>query len=147
MEDKKYPQSGLPIRKSSDLLPGVFRTEANEKFLAGTLDPLVQPGALEKTVGYIGRRYGKTFTGSDVYLDSDETLRSRYQLEPAVTVKENGETKQFFDYLDLKNQLAFFGNISERDDNVTLQEHYSWARTSVSCSTRPSTGSDKRIPG
>jgi len=103
------------------------QTEANEKFLAGTLDPLVQPGALEKTVGYIGRRYGKTFTGSDVYLDSDETLRSRYQLEPAVTVKENGETKQFFDYLDFKNQLAFFGNISERDDDVTLQEHYSWS--------------------
>ena len=86
MADKNFPQSQLPIRKTSELLPQIFQTEANQKFLAATLDPLVQPGVLEKKVGYVGRRYGKTYNPEDVYLDSDETLRSRYQLEPAVVI-------------------------------------------------------------
>ena len=60
MADKKYPQSGLPIRKTVELLPSVFRSDTNDKFMSAVIDPLVQPGVLEKTVGYIGRRYGKT---------------------------------------------------------------------------------------
>jgi hypothetical protein len=126
MSDKKFPNSDLPIRKTSELLPKVFQTPANEKFMAGVLDPLVQPGVLEKTVGYIGRRYGKTYKGSDVYLDSDNTLRSRYQLEPGVVVTENNKISKFYDYIDFKNQLRFFGNTEERDDLVTAQEHYAW---------------------
>ena len=89
MSDKIFPQSGITIRKTVDLLPQVFKTETNDKFLSGVLDPLVQPGVLEKTVGYIGRRYGKTYKGADIYLDSDNTLRSRYQLEPGVILKNN----------------------------------------------------------
>ena len=80
-DNKKFPNSDIPIRKSSDLLPNVFQTPANDKFLSGVLDPLIQPGVVDKTVGYIGKRYGKTFKGKDVYLDTDQTLRSRYQLE------------------------------------------------------------------
>ena len=126
MTDKFYPKSELPIRKTSELLPQVFQTNANDKFLSGVLDPLVQPGVLDKVVGYIGRRYGKTYNGSDIYLDTDQTLRSRYQLEPAVTVLENDKVKSFYDYLDFKNQLKFFGNTSDRDDKTTAQDHYSW---------------------
>lgn len=126
MENKKYPQSEIPIRKSKDFLPTIFQTEANDKFLSGTLDALTQPGTLEKTVGYVGKRYGKTFNGTDIYLDTDDTLRSRYQLEPAVTFKENGSTVKFWDYLDFKNMLKFFGNEIERDNLVSKQEHYTW---------------------
>jgi hypothetical protein len=89
MADKIFPDSQIPIRKTSELLPQIFQTEANSKFLAATLDPLVQPGVLEKKVGYLGRRYGKTYKSTDVYLDTDQTLRSRYQLEPAVVVEKN----------------------------------------------------------
>ena len=67
------------------------------------VDPLVQPGTLSKTVGYVGRRYGKTYNGSDVYLDTDATLRSRYQLEPGVTVKDKDKVENFYDYIDFKN--------------------------------------------
>ena len=121
-----FPKSGLPIRRTVDLLPQVFKTETNSKFLSGSLDPLVQPGVLEKTVGYIGRRYGKTFNGKDIYLDNDETLRSRYQLEPGVIFKNNETIENFYDYIDFKNQLKFFNNNVERDDLVTSQDHYSW---------------------
>jgi hypothetical protein len=91
MTSNIFPKSGLPIRRSVELLPTIFQTDANEKFLSGVVDPLVQPGVLEKTVGYIGKRYGKTYKGSDVYLDTDQTLRSRYQLEPGVVIKKDRE--------------------------------------------------------
>jgi hypothetical protein len=110
MADKIFPESGLPIRKSVDLLPQIFKTNANEKFMAGVIDPLIQPGVLQKTVGYVGKRYGKTFKGSDVYLDTDNTLRSRYQLEPGVVIKNDDVVENFYDYLDFKNQLKFFNN-------------------------------------
>jgi hypothetical protein len=126
MTDQLYPKSQLPIRKTEELLPGVFQTDANKKFMSAVVDPLVQPGLLEKTVGYVGRRYGKTFVGSDIYLDSDNSLRSRYQLEPGVIFNNSGTIDNFYDYIDFKNQLKFFGNTVERDDLITSQEHYSW---------------------
>ena len=126
MADKNYPNSGIPIRKTSELLPRVFQTDTNDKFMSAVVDPLVQPGKLQKIVGYAGRRYGKTYNGSDVYIDTDQSLRSRYQLEPGVLSKFHNEINKFYDYIDLKNQLKFFGNSQERDDLITSQEHYSW---------------------
>ena len=126
MAKDKLPISGLPIRKTSELLPRVFDTSQNSKFLGGVLDPLVQPGVLQKLSGYVGKRYGKTYRGNDVYLDTDETLRSRYQLEPGVTVENNGAVTDYHDYLDFKNQLKFFNNESDRDDKITSQKSYTW---------------------
>lgn len=126
MADEIFPNSNIPVRKISGLLPNIFKTEANEKFLAGTVDPLLQPGKLDKTIGYIGRRYGNTFNPIDVYLDTDETLRSRYQLEPGVVVRKNDTVTDFYDYIDFKNQLKFFGNDIDRDDLTTYQETYTW---------------------
>ena len=126
MSKKVFPKSQLPIRKSLDFLPKVFQTDSNDKFLSGVFDPLIQPGTLEKTVGYIGKRYGKTYSGKDVYLDDDATLRSRYQLEPGIVIRKDDRTENFYDYIDFKNILNFFGNKNERDDLVTSQEHYSW---------------------
>ena len=126
MAKKVFPNSNTPIRQSSQFLPEVFKTKSNTKFLEGTLDPLIQPGVAEKQTGYIGRRFGKTFNSSDVYLETDETLRSRYQLEPGVTIEKDGEVQAFHDYLDFKNIIKFFGNEEERDYLTTNQEHYTW---------------------
>ncbi len=126
MAKKVFPQSQVPVRKSVELLPEIFKTSANDKFMSAIVDPLVQPGVLEKTVGFIGRRFGKTYNGSDIYIDSNETLRSRYQLEPGVIFKKNNQISEFYDYLDFKNQLVFFGNTEDRDDKITEQVHYSW---------------------
>ena len=117
MSDKFFPFSKLPIRKSVELLPKVFQTEANDKFLAGVVDPLVQPGLLDKITGYVGRRFGKTYNSKDIYLDSNNTLRSRYQLEPGVVIRdENSRITNFYDYIDFKNQLKFFNNQNENDN-------------------------------
>jgi len=126
MADKKFIKSQVPIRKTVELLPTVFRTDTNDKFMSAVVDPLVQPGVLQKLTGYFGRRYGKTYTGTDTYLDTDQTLRSRYQLEPGVVVRKDEKIESFYDYLDFKNQLKFFGNTNEHDDQITSQEHYSW---------------------
>ena len=123
---KVFPQSQIPKRKSIDLLPTVFKTSQNDKFLSGVVDPMIQPGVLEKVAGYIGRRHGKTFNGKDIYLDTDETLRSAYQLEPGVIFSENDKVKKFYDYLDFKNRLPFFGNLTDDDTKITAQQHYSW---------------------
>ena len=62
----KFPNSQLPIRRSVELLPVIFQTPANDKFLSAVVDPLIQPGVLDKVVGYVGRRYDKTYNGKDV---------------------------------------------------------------------------------
>ena len=59
-----FPNSQLPIRRSVELLPVIFQTPANDKFLSAVVDPLIQPGVLDKVVGYIGRRYDKPTTAT-----------------------------------------------------------------------------------
>jgi len=127
MENKVFKSSGLPIRRTVELLPEIFQTPANEKFLGATLDALVQPGTLEKTTGYIGRKYGSTYNSSDIYLDKTNTLRSAYQLEPAVVIRKDNKISELNDYIDFKNQIKFFGNISDRDDLITNSPTYTWA--------------------
>ena len=134
-----FPDSELPIRRSVELLPQIFQTDANAKFLAGVVDPLIQPGVLEKTVGYVGRRFGKTYNSKDIYLDSNNTLRSRYQLEPGVVIRdENSRITNFYDYIDFKNLSDFvilkidvktLRNIKLYDDpkyQPTIKAHYTY---------------------
>jgi len=126
MDKKVFKQSGLPLRRTVELLPEIFQSSANDKFLSATLDPLVQPGTLDRLSGYVGRSYGRTYNSKDIYLDVNKSLRHAYQLEPAVTIENNGKVKKFYDYIDFKNQLKFFNNKNERDDLTTAQEKYSW---------------------
>ena len=61
-------ESGIPVgkdntRRSADLLPRYYRTVANKKFLTSTLDQLVQPGAIEKVDGFVGRKDSKAEGG------------------------------------------------------------------------------------
>jgi hypothetical protein len=124
----KFPQSDLPIRRTTDFLPVRFQTTANAKFFSGSIDALTQPGLFEKTVGYLGRRYGKTFNSKDLYLDDNGSLRSKYQLEPAVVLKNEDEISNFYDYLDFKNALKYFRNLKDRDDKITDHVHYTWTQ-------------------
>lgn len=127
MDNKVFSASGLPIRRSVELLPNIFQTTPNKKFLEAIVDPLIQPGSLEKLSGYVGRKYGKTYNPSDVYIDNQHTLRSKYQLEPGVVIKQGSKITNFYDYIDFKNQIKFFDNTVDRDDRITTDEHYAWA--------------------
>ena len=44
--ENPLPVPGNEKRSGSDLIPKFFRTEANRKFLQGTIDQLIQPLSL-----------------------------------------------------------------------------------------------------
>ena len=107
MDKKIFNESELPVRETYQLLPEIFKSSTNRKFLSATLDPLVQPGTLDRLSGYIGRTYGRTYNSSDIYLDQELSLRSAYQLEPGVVVTDSDNEKivDFYDYIDVKSHI------------------------------------------
>ena len=81
----------MAARKSINLLPGVFRTDVNDKFLSATLDQLVSEPALKNLYGYIGRKFAPTFANGDSYITEGSTDRQNYQLEPSTIIKDAQE--------------------------------------------------------
>ena len=75
----------MASRRTIDLLPEIFRTDTNKKFLAATLDQLTQEPNLKRTQGFVGRRVGPGVNPANNYVVEPTTTRSNYQLEPGVT--------------------------------------------------------------
>ena len=78
----------MAVIKTIDLLPKIFRTDANKKFLSATLDQLVSEPDFRKTDGYIGRRFAPTYKAGDSYLVEPDASRQNYQLEPSVVIRD-----------------------------------------------------------
>ena len=96
-EEINLPGTNPSNRKTSvDLLPKYFRTDANKKFLAATLDPLIQDGVIDKLNGYLGRKTSKAFSVTDNYIPDITDDRENYQLEPALVVKDNNQNTTFY---------------------------------------------------
>jgi hypothetical protein len=114
-------------RKSVDLLPALFRTEKNAKFLAGTLDQLIQPAQLERVNGWVGSKKTPTYQASDNYISSISTLRNNYQVEPALIVTDEGLTvTNASSYDDVINQLKFEGASTDNLARLLKPEFYSY---------------------
>ena len=110
-----------------NFLPKFFRTEANKKFLQGTIDQLVQPGVAEKVSGYIGRETAKAFQPTDNYIGDVTNDRKNYQLEPAAVIKDNFDNVLFYkDYNDYVNQLGAFGSNNDNHSRLNNQDSYGW---------------------
>ena len=76
------------IRKSANLLPAFFRTDKNNKFLSSTLDQLIKVPALERIDGFVGSRLSPNYSPlTDNYISESLPVREKYQLEPAVVLK------------------------------------------------------------
>jgi hypothetical protein len=115
-------------RQSSRHLPRFFRSEQNEKFLSGVLDPLLQPGKLNRINSYVGRKDIPNFNVSDNYQSDITTMRQYYQLEPGFNYSDpkTGETVWFADYLDYMNSLAFYGANTANHARLNTAEAYAW---------------------
>ena len=114
-------------RKTEEHLPRYFRTTPNSKFLASTLDQLVQPGTVEKLNGYFGRETATSFNKDDNYIGDVSENRANYQFEPAVVIKDNLDTVTFYkDYNDYMNQLTGFNPLIKDHSITNKQEYYSW---------------------
>jgi len=122
------------FKRTVQHLPAFYRTDANQRFLASTLDPLVQKGALERVDGYIGRQDAYTRNVNDRYLTATSRDRFAYQLEPAVTytdkdttsVNPEDQVKFSATYDDYINQIKYLGGKINNHDRVNKETVYSW---------------------
>lgn len=127
-------ESPLPIpgsnnRKSENLLPKFFRTDANKKFLGSTLDQLISPGVVEKINAYVGRKTSKRNDGSAVenYLADVSKDREDYQFEPALVGTDLLDNVTFYkDYNDYIGQLKNFQASAKNHSKMNSQEFYVW---------------------
>ena len=122
------------IRRTVAHLPAFYRTDANQRFLGSTLDPLVQKGSLQRLDGFIGRQDAYTRKNTDTYLTATSRDRFSYQLEPAVTYTDrdttsvNPEDQVKFSglYDDYINQIQYFGGKVNNHDRLNKDTVYSW---------------------
>ena len=115
------------VRKSVNLLPVLFRTDKNSKFLSGTIDQLIQTPQLKRIEGWVGSRVTPTNTGDDIYLLATSKLRQDYQLEPSLVINNSIETVlKTTSYDDFINQLAYEGANTSRLDRLLSPDFYSY---------------------
>jgi len=124
VSDKNEPTT----RKSVNLLPVLFRTDKNSKFLAGTLDQLIQPPQLKRIDGWVGSKITPTFNSStDNYLPSNLKLRQDYQVEPSLVVTNKLlQVTKTTSYDDVINQLNFEGANTSKLNRLFNPEVYSY---------------------
>ena len=121
-------------RRTVQHLPAFYRTDANQRFLASTMDPLVQKGSLERLDGYIGRKDAYTRDVNDRYIDATSRDRMAYQLDPAVTytdrdttsVNPEDQVKFTATYDDYINQIKYLGGQTNNHDRLNKETVYSW---------------------
>ena len=116
------------LTRTLDLLPEIFQTETNQKFLNATLDQIVQRPQLKRVEGFIGRRTGQGVKGLDSYVLEQDQERAVYQLEPAITYKktDSQETKDFLTYPGIVDALQVAGANVQKSDRLFDSEYYSW---------------------
>jgi hypothetical protein len=127
-------QGDNEYRRTVQHLPAFYRTDTNQRFLASTLDPLVQKGSLERLDGYIGRQDAYTRQITDRYIGAISRDRFAYQLEPAVTytdrdttsVNPEDQVKFTGTYDDYINQIRYLGGKVNNHDRLNKETVYSW---------------------
>jgi len=121
-------------RRTVQHLPAFYRTDANQRFLSSTMDPLVQKGSLERVDGYVGRQDAYTRSIDDRYIGAISRDRFAYQLEPTVTYTDRDTTsanpedqvKFTGTYDDYINQIKFLGGKVANHDRLNKETVYSW---------------------
>ena len=114
--------------KSINLLPEVFRTEPNRKFLAATIDQLISEGDQSVRLdSYIGRKNAPTWKSGDTYIKETNDNRQNYQLETSVIVDGGqGRTDFYGSYLDLLQQIAYYGGITTDHSRLFANQSYTF---------------------
>ena len=118
----------MAIRKTTTLLPEVFRTSKNEKFLNATLDQLVSEEDKIKVSGFIGRKNAENFRKGDGYIIESNSFRQNYQLEPGVVYEDAGGTIQSIGSIsDTLNTLRYNNATVTNQDRLFRQDYYNWS--------------------
>ena len=113
---------------SVNLLPSFLQTPKNSKFLASTIDQLIQPAQLERLDGFIGSTSTPTYNStSDVYIGENFELRRNYQLNPALVTNDSlGNLQYAQSYDDLINEISINGGFVNNPDRLFRTDYYSF---------------------
>ena len=118
----------MAVRKSSDLLPELFRTSKNRKFLNATLDQLISENNSVRINSFIGRQTAANYSAGDKYLPEISNSRQNFQLEPVVVYRDrNGKTESVHTYPDLLNQIEFLNGDTSNPSSLFAQDYYNWS--------------------
>ena len=114
-------------KKSVELLPRYFRTDANKKFLGSTLDQFNSSGVVEKINAFAGSRVAKAVSINDAYLPDINQDRENYQLDPVLVYKDTLDNVEVYkDYNDYIGQLKSFRSSVDDHSLLNSQEFYAW---------------------
>ncbi len=118
----------MTTRRTVDLLPEIFRTPTNRKFLSATLDQLTQEPEIERTRGYVGRRIGPGVNPADNYVREPDAVRSNYQLEPGVIFlkPDTNRAEDAMTYPGIIDSLDLLGADTQRQDRLLQSQYYTW---------------------
>lgn len=117
----------MALRKHQNLLPAVFQTPRNEKFLNATLDQLNSEPNNVKINQYIGRKSSRNFTVGDSYVNESTPQRQNYQLEPAVVYRNSaGVIENVSGLVDGLNAVRFNGGVTTDQNSLTSQKYYNY---------------------
>lgn len=118
----------MPLKKTNNLLPEIFRTNTNSKFLSATLDQLVTEPEFKQISGYIGRKFAPGFKGIDTYIKEPTALRADYQLEPSVVYKNrlNNQVEYISTYPEILQRLVYNGGNIRNQNNLWASEYYTY---------------------
>ena len=118
----------MPIRKSIEFLPEIFRTDTNKKFLNATVDQLISEPQFKRITGYIGRKLAPSFKTTDSYIAEPSASRQNYQLEPSLIIKDTISDKITFatTYYDIVNQIGHYGGLNNKHDRLFDNEYYTY---------------------
>lgn len=115
------------IIKTVNFLPEFLRTGKNSKFLSSTIDQLIQKPQLERLDGFIGSTRTPNYRPDDVYVTETNDLRSNYQLDPSLIVKDSdGSVKDVIGLNDLVNEINIRGGNAENFDLLFRTKYYSY---------------------
>src|SRR6056300_238961 len=118
----------MAIRKSSVLLPSVFQTNKNEKFLNATVDQLISEPNLKRFNSFIGRKFAPNFTVGDGYIQEASVNRQNYQLEPAVVSRNDAnQIEHLTGYIDFVNKLGYNNVDTTRHNDLFSQQYYNYS--------------------
>ena len=114
--------------QSVNLLPAFLQTPRNAKFLASTIDQLIQPAQLERLDGFIGSTSTPTYNSTnDVYIGENFDLRKNYQLTPALITNDIlGNVQYAQGYDDLINEISIKGGLVNDIDRLFRTDYYSF---------------------
>lgn len=118
----------MATRKSSALLPEIYRSSKNKKFLNATLDQLVSEKTPVRVNSYIGRKNSASYTVGDGYLQETSNVRQNYQLEPSIVYKNiDGKIESVHMYADMLNSINYYNGKSSKTTDLFAQDYYNWS--------------------